>query len=305
MSETIEHDRLFKELISTFFIEFIELFFPQVMTYLDTKLVTLLDKEIFTDVTEGERHVGDLIAQVKFLGQNSFFLVHIEAQSSPDNRFNRRMFAYFARLNEKYAVPIYPIVLFSYDSPVKEAASQYQVDFPDLKVLEFNYRVVQLNRLNWRDYLNQANPVASALMAKMKIAPQDRPLVKAECLRLLATLRLDPARMQLISGFVDTYLKLNQSEEIEFKKEVNTFSKPEQELVMQITTSWMEEGLERGITREKELVLRQIKRKLGEISPELETEVKALNIDEVEVLGESLFDFNTVEDLRKWLSEQK
>ncbi|MEI6380335.1 MAG: hypothetical protein WCO81_05555 [Cyanobacteriota bacterium ELA615] len=41
------------------------------------------------------------------------------------------------------------------------------------------------------------------------------------------------------------------SYELEFKKEVSTF--------MQITTSWMEQGL----TREKELVLRQLKRKLG------------------------------------------
>lgn len=37
-------------------------------------------------------------------------------------------------------------------------------------------------------------------MAKMNIAPSDRPRVKSECLRLLATLRLAPARMQLISG---------------------------------------------------------------------------------------------------------
>ena len=47
MSITIDHDRLFKELISTFFVEFIELFFPQVMAYLDPKSVILLDKEIF------------------------------------------------------------------------------------------------------------------------------------------------------------------------------------------------------------------------------------------------------------------
>jgi len=29
MTNNIDHDRLFKELISTFFVEFIELFFPQ------------------------------------------------------------------------------------------------------------------------------------------------------------------------------------------------------------------------------------------------------------------------------------
>ena len=263
-------------------------------------------------VTEGERHETDLIAQVKFQGQNSFFLVHVEAQSSPDNTFARRMFIYFSRLYEKYALSVYPIVIFSYDSPLKEAVNQHQVNFPDFKVLEFNYKTVQLNRLNWRDYLEQTNPVASALMSKMKIAPQDRPKVKAQCLRLLATLRLDPARMQLISGFVDTYLNLNQVEEIEFQEEVSTFSQLEQEKVMQITTSWMLEGIEqgkqeefeRGVIREKDLILRQIKRKLGEITSELETQVKALNIDAVEVLGEALFDFNTVEDLEIWLTNQ-
>ena len=43
--------------------------------------------------------------------------------------------------------------------------------------------------------MQQANPVASALMAKMNIADSDRPKVKLECLRLLATLRLNPAKM--------------------------------------------------------------------------------------------------------------
>lgn len=303
MSKIIDHDRLFKELISTFFVEFIELFFPKVTDYIDSQSIILLDKEIFTDVTEGERYESDLIAQVKFRGKRSYFLIHVEAQASSTKDFERRMFVYFARLHEKFALPVYPIVLFSYDTPLKEAKSRYEVVFPDLKVLEFNYQVVQLNRLNWRDFLNQPNPIASALMAKMKIAPQERPKVKAQCLRLLTTLKLDPARMQLISGFVDTYLKLNPSEEIQFEQEISTFTQPEQESVMQITTSWMEKGIEQGLLREKELIIRLLKRKLGEISSELETQIKALDIDRVEALGEALLDFDTVEDLTDWLSQ--
>ena len=54
----IDHDRLFKELLSTFFIEFIELFFPNVMNYLEPDSVTFLDKEVFTDVTKGDRREG-------------------------------------------------------------------------------------------------------------------------------------------------------------------------------------------------------------------------------------------------------
>ena len=314
MNNVIDHDRLFKELIATFFVEFIQLFFPEIINYLELNQITFLDKEVFTDVTEGEKYESDLVAQVQFRGQSSFFLIHLEAQSSSQPEFNRRMFTYFARLHQKFALPVYPIVIFSYDRPQKEAIRQYKIEFPDLKVLEFNYQVVQLNRLNWRDFLDQDNPVAAALMAKMKIADRYRAKVKAQCLRLLVTLRLDAARMQLISGFVDTYLNLNSSEEIEFQQEISTFIQPEQEGVMQITTSWMrrgleqgleqglERGLERGLARERNLIVRLIKRKLGDIDVDIESRIMTLNIDDLERAGEALLDFSTWEDLTNWLN---
>jgi hypothetical protein len=297
-SDTIDHDRLFKELISTFFVEFIDLFFPSVINYLDTDSIIFLDKEVFTDVTEGEKYESDLIVQAKFQGKDTYFLIHIEAQASSKANFSKRMFTYFARFYEKFDLPIYPIVIFSYDRPQKAAINQHQVNFPDFKVLEFNYQVIQLNRLNWRDFLTQPNPVASALMAKMKMDAKERAKVKAECLRLLVTLKLDPARMQLISGFIDTYLTLTPSEERDFQQELNTFSQPTQEKVMQITTSWMRQGIEQG---EKRLTLRLLKRKLGQISPTLEADIMSLNINQIEALGEALLDFSTVDDLINWL----
>jgi predicted transposase YdaD len=87
-TESIDHDRLFKELISTFFVEFLELFFPQLMDYLDQDSITFLDKEVFTDVTTGEKYESDLIAQIKFAGQDTYFLIHIEAQSTSKTDFN-------------------------------------------------------------------------------------------------------------------------------------------------------------------------------------------------------------------------
>jgi hypothetical protein len=84
-------------------------------------------------------------------------------------------------------------------------------------------------------------------MAKMNIAKKDRPKVKVECLRLLANLQLDPARTFFISGFVETYLRLNKREERVFQKEIATI-KPvaEQERIMQLTNSWVERGVEQG-----------------------------------------------------------
>ena len=111
--------------------------------------------------------------------------------------------------------------------------------------------------------------------------------------------------MQLISGFIDTYLRLNKIEKEKFQTELGTLITEEKEEVMQIVTSWMEEGIEIGIERcierEKNLILRQIKRKFGEIDLELATKIRSLNIEILESLGEAIFDLDTVADLQQWL----
>ena len=93
---------------------------------------------------------------------------------------------------------------------------------------------------------------------------------------------------------------------IEFQQEISTFIQPEQEGVMQITTSWMrrglEQGLEQGLARERNLIVRLIKRKLGAINVDIESRIITLNIDALERVGEALLDFSTVEDLTNWLN---
>lgn len=309
----IDHDRLFKELLSTFFLEFLELFFPELITYLEPNSLQPLDKEIFTDVTAGERYEADLIFKARFRNQDSFFLIHTEHQARTEANFSQRMFRYFARLYEKFAVPVYPVVLFSYDAPQRPEQTSHRVEFPDKLVLDFNYSVIQLNRLSWRDFLQQENPIASALMAKMNIAPEDRPRVKSECLRLLATLRLNPAKMQLISGFVDTYLRLNVEEEAIFQAEIVRLELVQQEVVMEIVTSWMETGIQQGLQRGKQegrqeqtlaLIMRQLTRKIGTVEPELQQHIRGLSITKLEDLAEALLDFSNTEDLVSWLNEQ-
>ncbi|MBR8833910.1 MAG: hypothetical protein DSM106950_07690 [Stigonema ocellatum SAG 48.90 = DSM 106950] len=56
----IDHDRLFKELISTFFVEFLDLFLPQVVSQIDRDSIQFLPQEVFTDVTSGEKKFIDL-----------------------------------------------------------------------------------------------------------------------------------------------------------------------------------------------------------------------------------------------------
>ncbi len=299
----IDHDRLFKELLTTFFVEFLDLFLPNIASTLDRNSIRFLPQEYFGDLTAGEDKIIDLLVEVKQSGEEVGFLVHVEAQSYTQSDFSRRMFFYFARLYQKYVQKIYPIVVFSFDQPLRAEPQTHSVEFSGLKVLEFNFAAVQLNQLHWRDFLDQHNPIAAALMAKMQIAAVDRPTVKAQCLRMLATLRLDAARSRLISGFVDTYLRLNESEEQLFTEEIGKLEAVEQARVMEITTSWLEQGIEQGIEQgERSLVLKLLTRRVGAVPESLRTQIEALPIAEIESLGEALLDFSGVADLERWLT---
>jgi hypothetical protein len=252
MPPLIDHDQLFKQLLETFFVDFIELFAPALAEYLELSDLTFLRQQYFTDLIDGDRKAIDILVQVPVKANQlatespiHTILVHIENQASSEADFTQRVFFYFAELYRQYRFPIYPIVVFSFDAPKRIESNQHVISLPELDVLKFNFQAIQLNRLNWRDFLQHHNPVAVALMSKMNILEVDRPKVKVECLRLLVNLQLDPARTYLISSFVDTYLRLNQAEEKVFQTEIaKIITTTEQEQVMELTTSWMERGIE-------------------------------------------------------------
>ena len=302
----VDHDRLFKELLTTFFVEFIELFFPTVREYLEPDSLTFLDKEVFTDVTAGARYETDLLAKIKFAEQDSYFLIHLENQSYSQADFGKRMFRYFSRLHEKFDLPIYPIVVFSFNQPKTPQESSYSIEFQDLKVLEFNYRVVQLNQLKWSDYIEMSNPIASGLIALMAMKPEERPFVKLQSLQLLASLKLNPAEIQLVSGFIDSYLKLNTTEQQIFEQEIDKIDPERREIVMEVMGNWIEIGLNKGLKqgREEEIervVLRLLQRKIGTLEFPVEEKIKTLSIEQLEDLSVAILDFTSVADLIAWL----
>jgi predicted transposase YdaD len=64
------------------------------------------------------------------------------------------------------------------------------------------------------------------------------------------------------------------------------------------------EGEVKGRVEEaRALVIRQLTRKLGNVSPNLLTKIEALPLNRVESLGEDLLDFNSIDDLETWLSQ--
>jgi predicted transposase YdaD len=159
----------------------------------------------------------------------------------------------------------------------------------------------------------------------------ERARVKLECLRLLTSLRLDRARQRLISGFVDTYLPLDEPETLQFNHEADTvLEHVEKEKIMELTTSWKEEGRAEGkvegkaegkvegiaegkaegiaegkaegrLEGEVRVVLRQLERRCGVLPAPLLERVRGLSLARLEDLAEALLEFNGAADLERWL----
>ena len=134
------------------------------------------------------------------------------------------------------------------------------------------------------------------MIAALRHGPRSPLQGVAECLRLLTTLRLDPARVRLISGFIDTYLRLNAGEELRFKAQVAKVPDEQQKHhVMEIVTSWMEAGLERGLEqglqqglqqglrqRSREDIIEVLEARFGEVPYTLREHILAVG-DEAEL----------------------
>jgi hypothetical protein len=131
---------------------------------------------------------------------------------------------------------------------------------------------------------------------------EERPQVKLISLQLLSSLGLNPAQLHLISGFIDIYLKLNPVEQVKFEEELARIEPVQQEEVMEIVTSWMETGIQKGLKQEAlSLVRRQLNRRCGSLLPELQQQIQGLSLEKLEELGEALLDFTSVDDLTSWL----
>lgn len=140
-------------------------------------------------------------------------------------------------------------------------------------------------------------------MTRMKMAAGDRPKVKLECLRLLTTLRLNPAKSEVIAGFISSYLKLNAAENKQYERELEQLTSEGKDTTMTMWSEWGQEGMRQGLHQGKqELVSRQIQRRFGSVPAEVTERLDTLPSEQLDELGEALFDFSSLSDLETWLT---
>jgi hypothetical protein len=292
----IDHDRLFKQLIETFFEDFMLYFFTDIYRQLDFAHTRFLPKEVFTDVTIGEKREVDLLVETRLREEDCLLIIHTEHQEEYQRAFAERMFIYFSRLYEKYRCKILPIAIFLHGRNLQEP-EKFIVELPFKKVLTFEFLVVQLKKKNWREFLKQDSPVSAALMSRAGYRQAERVQIKLEFLRMITRLELNPAKMQLIVGYFETYLRLGAQEEAELEAQIHQLQVEEEVKIMELYTSWelkgmekgkmqgMLEGMQQGMLEGEHLAKLELARRLlseGLVSVEKIIELTGLSREEIE-----------------------
>jgi predicted transposase YdaD len=71
---------------------------------------------------------------------------------------------------------------------------------------------------------------------------------------------------------------------------------------LEILQEGEQRGEQRGRTEEaRSLILRQLTRRIGQVSPTMRSQVESLSLERLESLGEALLDFSSAADLEQWL----
>jgi hypothetical protein len=88
--------------------------------------------------------------------------------------------------------------------------------------------------------------VCFSVLGIIKTEIQLKVQVKKEFLRMLVKMEINPAKMELINGFFETYLSLNESEEKELMEEIKQLNREGSEQILKPPNSWIEKGIQKG-----------------------------------------------------------
>lgn len=304
-----DQDSVWKEIIDAYFDEFIAFFFPAIYQDIDwSKGYEFLDKElekIVQDSELGKRLVDKLVKVYLSDGSETWLLIHIEIQGNADQNFEERMFIYNYRIFDRYHQNVVSLAILT-DTNRKFRPKGYEFKrwgfelsfkFPVIKLIDYNK--------NWAALEANPNPFAVVVMSQLKArqvkSPDQLLSWKLRLIRMLYDRKYSRQQIINLFRFIDWLIRLPEELEQTFEDRLAEYEGTTMPYVTSIERRATERALQQG---KQELVLRQLKRRVGELEPELEQQVKVLSIEQLEELGEALLDFTDVAQLKDWLQNK-
>ena len=341
-NDRADQDSPWKLILRQYFQEAIEFFFPTIAEQIDWTIpVEFLDKEfqqLTPDSEIGKRFADQLVKVYQNGGNSIILLIHLEVQAEPEDIFPERIFTYLIRIFDYFHQPPISLAILC-DSDPKWRPNHY--GFTTFgSSLQFNFTSVKLldYATQWEELEASQNVFATIVMTHLKAqetkrSPKRRKEWKLALIKRLYERGYDRSAILGLFTFVDWIMILPEAAKVEFWQELKIY---EEDRKMPYITSVEQIGYDRGqvvgydrgveaeaqrsrerlleaqrssqerlLEAQRSLLIRQLTRKIGSMPVNTIDRINILPIDQLEFLGEALFDFESIADLTTWLDHQK
>jgi predicted transposase YdaD len=228
------------------------------------------------------------------------FLILTELQLRYNTKLPLRIRAYAALAQEKYGLPVYPVLINILPPPSTTMVSdRFSESFLGLEARQ-DFRVINLWEVEAQTVFDLELTALLPFVPILKDGAEQATVQQA-----LDQLRQDEELVELESllGFFASFvLETDVVRQImRWDMAVLKESPWYQEILLQGEKLGEQRGRQEG---ERSLILRLLNRKFGALPESLRLRVEALNLEQLETLSEALLDFSTVHDLLAWLDTQ-
>lgn len=219
------------------------------------------------------------------------FLVLNELQLRYKPDIPKRMRAYAALAEEKYNLPTYPVLVNILKEGNVEIPTRYESEFAGLQSRQ-DYRVINLWEVDVE--IAFAEPISPLIpFVPVLKGGADESTVQ----RALRILRADEKLNQLetvMAFFASLVLDSSLVRQI-MRWDMAVLSE----------SPWYQQILNEGRQEEAvAMITRQLNRRFGSLSPELQERLRGLTLAKLEELSEVLLDFSAIAQLETWLHQE-
>ena len=247
-----------------------------------------------TKLSPTELFVEPIRADALILLQSEDVVLHLEFQTSPDEAIPFRMADYRLRVHRRYPNKnMRQLVIY-----LKSTGSQLvQQNVFTISGMRHEFEVIRLWEEPVSDFLQFTGLLPLAVLGRSS----DRTQTLREVSSLIDNISNKKeqsniaAASSLLAGLV---LKKELINEI-LREEIMQESVIYQDIKKQGIEQGRQQGLQEG---QASLILRQLKRRIGQIESKQETRITGLSVEQLEALGDALLDFSSRDDLLAWLA---
>ncbi len=226
--------------------------------------------------------------------QSEDLILHIEFQTDVDEDIPFRMADYRLRLYRRFPQKrVYQVVIYlkKTESPL---ARINQFELPEIQA---SFNVIRLWEIPTQTFFQTRGLLPFAILSQTDNPVEVLHQVASEIEQIHD--HNEKSNLTASAGII-AGLVLN-------REIIQTLLRPEimkESVIYQdILAKGLTEGEILGIKKgEANLVLKQLNRRIGLISPDKEQKIRKLSLEELENLGEALLDFQTQDDLINWLN---